>query len=413
MNLPVNLLSSFLDSLKLMKLLDASFEVLGAPYSLLSISLSPSQELYTRRGTLVGLHGDADGVRFLAASGTEHDAYDKQTISTLRILEPFRRTLQGIPFLYQKVGEALHSSPTPLNLPDSLNLTHKCPCLDEVLLDILRRFTPKRNYRLEDRAEKRPCRVDRPNAVSKANNQLRFGRSLQAWISHEHVLIRAKTWSQWGQSQAIGRGLLALSGKGQIFSVELRPGERYIAHPSNVVAYSLSRTLPRPYRFKSSTLRFEIPKLDLNRLFPDSKFFRTMQETATWKFLTSSLFHLRTWARRTIWGDRLFLQFEGPTTILLQSRGARLTDALSTRDVNEIADTQAGVTQKAIEQAQIPQSQRQEDTDSDSDSDPSLQSKRTSTPPRPVKPPKLNVATIRRDGKVEIEPGKDARAFST
>lgn len=41
---------------------DARFEVVGAPYSLLSVSLSASQNLYTRRGTLVGLSGKADNV---------------------------------------------------------------------------------------------------------------------------------------------------------------------------------------------------------------------------------------------------------------------------------------------------------------------------------------------------------------
>lgn len=42
---------------------DARFEVLGsAPYSLLSVTLSASQNLYTRRGTLVGLGGNAENV---------------------------------------------------------------------------------------------------------------------------------------------------------------------------------------------------------------------------------------------------------------------------------------------------------------------------------------------------------------
>ena len=41
---------------------DARFDVVGAPYSLLSVSLSASQKLYTRRGTLVGLSGKADNV---------------------------------------------------------------------------------------------------------------------------------------------------------------------------------------------------------------------------------------------------------------------------------------------------------------------------------------------------------------
>lgn len=42
--------------------LDARFDVIGSPYSLLSVSLSASQNLYTRRGTLVGLSGKADNV---------------------------------------------------------------------------------------------------------------------------------------------------------------------------------------------------------------------------------------------------------------------------------------------------------------------------------------------------------------
>jgi hypothetical protein len=42
---------------------DARFEVLGSPYSLLSVTLSASQKLYTRRGTLVGVAGKPDNVR--------------------------------------------------------------------------------------------------------------------------------------------------------------------------------------------------------------------------------------------------------------------------------------------------------------------------------------------------------------
>jgi len=46
--------------------IDARFEVLGAPYSLLSVSLSASQKLYTRRGTLVGVSGKAENVSELS-----------------------------------------------------------------------------------------------------------------------------------------------------------------------------------------------------------------------------------------------------------------------------------------------------------------------------------------------------------
>lgn len=43
--------------------LDASFDVLGeAPYNLLSVTLSASQKLFTQRGTLIGLRGNAENV---------------------------------------------------------------------------------------------------------------------------------------------------------------------------------------------------------------------------------------------------------------------------------------------------------------------------------------------------------------
>ena len=44
---------------------------------------------------------------------------------------------------------------------------------------------------------------------------------------------------------------------------------------------------------------------------------------------------------------QLFLHFRGPAQILVQSRGAALSDALTARDVSEIADAPAGVVQQA------------------------------------------------------------------
>lgn len=45
---------------------DVRFEVLGAPYSLLSVALPASSLLYSRRGTLVGINGKTENVRRLS-----------------------------------------------------------------------------------------------------------------------------------------------------------------------------------------------------------------------------------------------------------------------------------------------------------------------------------------------------------
>lgn len=74
---------------------------------------------------------------------------------------------------------------------------------------------------------------------------------------------------------------------------------------SNVVAYTITQYPPLPYRLKSSALRLQIPRIDLGTILPDTKFFRVMRQSDTWKNLSKLFFTLRTWSRRTIWGDRV------------------------------------------------------------------------------------------------------------
>lgn len=79
------------------------------------MSLSPSQNLYTRRGTLVGLSGKADNVRDYLIRHS-YNVYDvlsaklRQVVSTLSVLEPFRRAVVGTPFLYQKVRSMIFTT---------------------------------------------------------------------------------------------------------------------------------------------------------------------------------------------------------------------------------------------------------------------------------------------------------------
>jgi hypothetical protein len=46
---------------------------------------------------------------------------------------------------------------------------------------------------------------------------------------------------------------------------------------------------------------------------------------------------------------QLFLRFEGPTTLLLQSRASRISDVLSLKDVDEIAESPPGAIQDAVD----------------------------------------------------------------
>ncbi|KAF2416526.1 hypothetical protein EJ08DRAFT_99732 [Tothia fuscella] len=319
---------------------DAKFEVLGAPFSLLSVTLSASQNLFTRRGTLVALSGKAENA-----------------VSTLSILSPFSRTLFGIPFLYQKI-----SSTSPVSALISTK-------------DALTSFTV---VHLDGR-------LDWIVAQRSA---------LLAWTGHalsvKPTFNTKMSAAHWGNTHTSGRGLLGLVGKGQIYQISLKTGEDYVVHPSNVVAYTMTQFPPLPYRFRSTTLKLQVPSL--TGWFPETKFFTEMRKTAVYKGVFGVAFTLRTWARRTIWGDRLFLQFRGPTTLLLQSRSSRVSDSLSTRDINEIADSPAGATQEVVATLNL------DGASATKASGTVPPSRATEEQPRTIK-----YATVTRDGKVEIK----------
>jgi hypothetical protein len=139
--------------------------------------------------------------------------------------------------------------------------------------------------------------------------------------------------------------------------------------------------------------------------FPSSKFVQNIKKGKTYKFFANIAYRIRTWSRRTIWGDRLFLQFTGPTTLLIQSRAARLSGVLNAHEVNEIADAPAGLAREAIENARADDSQMKEGADHARTS-----VGRVTVSVMPAGPartePRLSYASVGRDGKVKIEETK-------
>lgn len=213
------------------------------------------------------------------------------------------------------------------------------------------------------------------------------GHTLQVTPRIQHRLPLAN----WGSSELTGRGLAALSAPGHTYQLTLGEGEEFVAHPSNVVAYTITRNPPLPFRFKSTGITFQIPSI--TNWLGDAKFFRTMRQTDWYKLMSRVFFSLRTMTRRTIWGDRLFLQFKGPMTLLMSSRGARIRDVLTQDDVNEIADSTAGAIPTAVDLATKPKLD-------------------TTTPRKVVEPAvTVNVASVGSDGKVHITDANNVKDF--
>lgn len=272
------------------------------------------------------------------------------------MLNPVRRALVGIPFLYQKITSTS---------PSNALISTRSPLTTFTILQL----DGTTDWKLAQR------------------------KALLAWtgstLSVKPSLNAKLSLAYWGSSDVTGRGLLALAGQGQVYAIELAEGESYVVHPSNVLAYTASSPSPRPrpYRFKSNNVRLQIP-LQLGNFFPSSKFVETLKTSSTYKFLANASLRIRTWSRRTLWGDRLFLQFRGPTTLLIQSRAPRVSDVLTAQEVNEIADAPAGSVVEAIDNAQGAHKAS------------SAAAASTSTVPRSQ--PKLSTATVGKDGKVSF-----------
>ena len=122
----------------------------------------------------------------------------ENAVSTLSILQPFRRALLGMPFLYQRISAtspvtALIATKSPLT---SFAVVH----LDGT--------------------------VDWMVAQRKA---------LLAWtgytMSVKPTINTKLSLAHWGNSEVAGRGLVALAGQGQVYQVSLQPGEEFLAHP--------------------------------------------------------------------------------------------------------------------------------------------------------------------------------------
>lgn len=200
-------------------------------------------------------------------------------------------------------------------------------------------------------------------------------------------------------------------------------------HPSHVVAYAVSRHAPQPFRLReggaakatkatgqavkaagkaasravsatASRLHLQTPELSG---VPESLagYWRTLRETAVYKFTARVLFDARTVLRQTIWGDRLLVRVHGPTTLLLSSRGVRVAETLSRDQVNEIADTEAGVVPAAVERAEAAGASANAASKAASKA---ADGKADSTVD-------LHVAEVHRDGKVEFTDAKDLKEF--
>ena len=255
---------------------EITFEVLGAPYSLLAVSLPASSTLYTRRGTLLALNG-------ALAPAT----------STLRVLPPLRRAAAGIPFLYRKLTSA--APLTALIATNTPNTTFAVLALDGT-----------------------------------ADWTLAQPAALLAWSGHS-IVVRPREVS--------GRGLVALAGRGQVYQVVLAAAEEFSVRKESLLAYSAAGRRPEMARLGWTGWGLQVPRWardpwGVRARVQELPWVGTVGASRVWGWVARARWALKT----ALWGEREFLRFVGPATVLLQSRtGGRLRDMLSREDMDETA----------------------------------------------------------------------------
>lgn len=242
-----------------------------------------------------------------------------QVQSHLSLLSPPTRLLLGIPFLYQRI---VSTSPSTLLIsPTASSRTVSATSIT------LLHLSGTSDWLVASR------------------------RAILAWTGRSLTLKpRVHDYSlgaaHWGSTLLSGRGLVALAAPGEVYRLTLGDGEQFVVHPANVVAYEVTRRRPEGFRFKTGVgLALSVPSLAPGRLsqyLPAAparwtRFVNAVRGSDTYRFLARVLHSLRTAARRSIYGDRLFLRFEGPGTLLVSSRASgRLAELLSAAPVEEV-----------------------------------------------------------------------------
>lgn len=272
----------------------ATFDVIGSPFSLLNARIPSKAVLFTRRGSLIGLNGNARSI------GSTLSVFNSGVQSTLT------SALVGAPFLYQKLQA---------NEPFTALIGTKATATSFAVLELDGRFDW--------------------NVITK--------NALLAWCG-----VTAQT-RQTGIGKALsrtstnvsGRGTAVVCGNGQIYQIVLQESDSYILNPSNVLAYTES--CPEPQQVQVGSVQVSLPERlpALSAFLLKYEFFRVMAAQSAWKLTKRAYLGLGRFMRHLVWGNQLLVRFQGPTTILVQSRTT--TNYVEERgpvEVDPVPDTQ-------------------------------------------------------------------------
>lgn len=270
------------------------FQVLGTPFSLFNASIPSKAILYTRRGTLVGLNGDAQSI------SSTLSVFSQGSVGTATSL------LSGAPFLYQKLQA---------REPFTALIGSRASATSFAIVE------------LDGRSD-----------------WIIFNReSLLAWCGVQAQIKQHNLSLSLFRTSTVltGRGSAVISGNGQIYQVVLQAGENYMVHPRSILGYADS--CPEPQKMSLHSLTISVPRKlpSLSSFLMRFEFLRVMSAQPVWTQTKRFSNYVRQIIKNFVWGDQSFIRFQGPTTVLLQSRtGAAVTRETESPESVPLQDTQ-------------------------------------------------------------------------
>ncbi|KAI0464681.1 Altered inheritance of mitochondria protein 24, mitochondrial [Komagataella kurtzmanii] len=252
------------------------FQVIGSPATVLNVSIPPSYPLYVSKGSIISLN-----------SKDKHSVLDS-LVSQTRLINPIKRTLFGlINFRYEKIFSTI-----PFNaLVSSSVSTFSWGSSSKIVR--------QRSFVSLDLDGRLDWAVFPPKAV-----QAYAGDNLT--ITNP-FLPKSLTKFPRVYTLISGRGLLSLTGEGQIYKITLG-NETILIRKENLLAISVNGNSEIPQSLKNVNLNKELKEGSREQISsrPVLKYFSQAKDviTSSYRYLT---------------GNNQYIKVHGPRTLLLST----------------------------------------------------------------------------------------------
>lgn len=150
-------------------------------------------------------------------------------------------------------------------------------------------------------------------------------KAILGWTSSTLKVETNKLHRLWGNVKTVGQGQLALTGQGELYSINVQEGEQISINPTNLLAYDSGGGSVSFKKLPQSQLTLELPALS-------GKIVTALNPISENKYVKKLLVFWR-W----IFGrENVYFQVSGPKTLILQTQSSSLQTTLTNSEIKDI-----------------------------------------------------------------------------